>query len=347
MIKVGLVGGNGYAGSELLRLLALHPEVEISAVTSRSDAGKAVADVFPTLRNQIPAILFTQPTVENLKHCDVVFFATPHGVCMNQARALLDANIRIIDLGADFRLKNLDNYEKWYHLPHSEPEINKEAVYGLVEVNREQLKQARIIGLPGCYPTAVQLGLLPLLKGNALIDENHIIASCASGVSGAGRTPNVPILLAEAGENFKAYATPGHRHLPEIEQGIQAVTNRPCQVTFTPHLVPMVRGILATLFIRLNDAGQKANLQSIYELFYADEFFVDVMPFGSQPETKLVRGSNFAKIAIHQPQNRDTTVILCVIDNLVKGAAGQAVQALNVCYGLPENLGLTQLPLCP
>ncbi len=347
MIKVGLVGGTGYTGSELLRLLALHPQVEICAVSSRNDEGTPVSSLFPALRKQVN-LSFSQPTLKNLQHCDVVFFATPHGVCMQQARELIQANIRVIDLGADFRLKNLDEFQAWYKIPHTEPELNNQAVYGLVEAHREHLKKARLIGLPGCYPTAVQLALFPLLSSKTpLVDESFIIANCASGVSGAGRTASVPSLFSEAAENFKAYATSGHRHLPEIEQGLQTLSGRPCHVTFIPHLVPMVRGILATIVLRLTQAGKQYNFQSLYENHYANEFFVDVMPFGSQPETKFVRGSNFAKIAIHQPQNKDSLVILCVIDNLVKGAAGQAVQALNVCYDLPENLGLTQLPLCP
>lgn len=347
MIKVGIVGGTGYTGSELLRILALHPNVELTAITSRGDAGTLVSDMFPALRKHAD-IEFTDPSFDSLKNCDVVFFATPHGVCMKQAGELVQAGIRVIDLGADFRLKDLDAFAKWYGMPHSEPELNAEAVYGLVEANREQMKSARLIGLAGCYPTAVQLGLKPLLcQSNPLIDETSIIANCASGVSGAGRKAAVPTLYSEAGENFKAYGVSGHRHLPEIEQGLNSISGRSVQLTFTPHLVPMVRGILATIYVNLNDAGKATDLQALYESHYANEYFVDVMPYGSMPETKTVRGSNFARIALNRPQGRDTLVILSTIDNLVKGAAGQAVQAMNLCFDLPENTGLQQLPMCP
>lgn len=347
MIKVGIVGGTGYTGSELLRLLALHPQVELTAITSRGDAGTPVSDMFPSLRKKVE-INFTEPEIKNLKNCDLVFFATPHGVAMAQAAELLEHGIRVVDLGADFRLKNTDEFAKWYGMPHSEPEILKQAVYGLIEVNRGQVKQARLVGLAGCYPTAVQLGLKPLLSATKpLIDEQSIIADCKSGVSGAGRKASVPMLFSEASESFKAYGVGGHRHLPEIEQGLRNMSNRTVQMTFTPHLVPMVRGILATIYVQLNEEGCKTDLQALYEQHYASEFFVDVMPKGSMPDTKSVRGSNFLRLAVHRPQGRNTAVILSVIDNLVKGAAGQAVQAMNVMFGLPEHTGLEQLPMSP
>lgn len=346
MIKVGIVGGTGYTGSELLRLLALHPHAELTAITSRGDAGTPVSDMFPALRKKVN-IEFTDPSFDSLQDCNVVFFATPHGVCMKQAKELVDAGIKVIDLGADFRLKDLGEFAKWYGMEHSEPDLNAQAVYGLIEANRNSIKKAQLIGLAGCYPTAVQLALKPLLEGEPLIDEMNIIADCASGVSGAGRKASVPTLYAEAGENFKAYGVSGHRHLPEIEQGIRTISGRDCQLTFTPHLIPMVRGILATVYVNLNEKGQSTDLQKLFESKYANEFFVDVMPSGSMPETKSVRGSNFARIAVHRPQGRNTAVVLCAIDNLVKGAAGQAVQAMNVCFDLPEQTGLEQLPLCP
>lgn len=347
MIKVGIVGGTGYTGSELLRLLALHPQVELQAITSRGEVGQAVADMFPALRGRVN-IAFSEPSFESLKHCDVVFFATPHGVAMAQSAELVNAGIRVIDLGADFRLKNTVEFEKWYGMPHSEPALLDQACYGLVEAARNELKNAKLVGLAGCYPTAVQLALKPLLtQGMPLIDESSIVADCKSGVSGAGRKAAVSSLFSEASENFKAYGVSGHRHLPEIEQGLQMMSGRKTSITFTPHLVPMVRGILATVYVQLNEAGQKLDIQDLYEKHYADEYFVDVMPKGSMPETKHVRGSNFARIALHRPQGRNTMVILAVIDNLVKGAAGQAVQAMNVMFDLPEHMGLEQLPLAP
>lgn len=347
MIKVGIVGGTGYTGSELLRLLALHPHVELKAITSRGEVGQPVADMFPSLRKRVN-IAFSEPNFESLKDCDVVFFATPHGVCMAQAAELVKAGIRVIDLGADFRLKNTDEFAKWYDMPHSEPELLQTAVYGLIEANRAAVKNAKLVGLAGCYPTSVQLALKPLVSGDtSLIDEQAIIADCKSGVSGAGRKATVGSLFSEASESFKAYGVSGHRHLPEIEQGLELISGRKTRITFTPHLVPMVRGILSTVYVKLNDAGKNTDLQALFENHYRDEFFVDVMPKGSLPDTKSVRGSNFVRLAVHRPQGRDTAVVLSVIDNLVKGASGQAVQALNVMFDLPEHTGLEQLPLAP
>lgn len=347
MIKVGIVGGTGYTGSELLRLLALHPKAELKAITSRGEVGQPVADMFPALRKRVN-IAFSEPTFESLKDCDVVFFATPHGVAMAQSAELVNAGIRVIDLGADFRLKNTTEFEKWYGMSHSEPELLGQACYGLVESARAEIKRAKLVGLAGCYPTAVQLALKPLISyATPLIDESSIVADCKSGVSGAGRKAAVGSLFSEASESFKAYGVSGHRHLPEIEQGLELISGRKAQITFTPHLVPMVRGILATTYVKLNEQGKNTDIQALYEQHYANEYFVDVMPKGSLPDTKSVRGSNFVRIALHRPQGRDTLVIVSVIDNLVKGAAGQAVQAMNVMFDLPEHMGLEQLPLSP
>ena len=347
MIKVGIVGGTGYTGSELLRLLALHPQVQLTTITSRGEVGQPVADMFPSLRKRVN-MTFAEPSFDSLEHCDVVFFATPHGVCMAQAAQLIKAGIRVIDLGADFRLKNTTEFEKWYGMPHSEPELLQTAVYGLIETNREAIRNAKLVGLAGCYPTSVQLALKPLLSTTApLINEQHIVADCKSGVSGAGRKAAVGSLFSEVSEGFKAYSVGGHRHLPEIEQGLNAMCGRTPQVTFTPHLVPMVRGILSTVYVQLNALGQETDLQALFETHYQHEFFVDVMPKGSMPDTKSVRGSNFVRLAIHRPQGRNTAIILSAIDNLVKGASGQAVQAMNVMFDLPEYCGLEQLPLAP
>lgn len=343
MIKVGIVGGTGYTGVELLRLLALHPHVEIQAITSRSENGMPVADMFPNLRGHLD-LAFSEPDMSILKNCDVVFFATPNGIAMTMARELVDAGVKVIDLAADFRIKDVAEWSKWYGMEHACPELVAEAVYGLPEVNRDAIKKARLVANPGCYPTAVQLGLLPLVE-NQLIDIDHVIADAKSGVSGAGRGAAVGTLQAESSENFKAYGVAGHRHLPEIRQGLSLASGSHVGLTFVPHLTPMIRGIHATCYARLKDTS--VDLQSIYEKRYMDEIFVDVMPAGSLPETRSVRGANHCRMAIHVPQGGDTVVILSVIDNLVKGAAGQAVQNMNIMCALNEDAGLTGIALVP
>lgn len=342
MIKVGIVGGTGYTGVELLRLLAQHPRVELRAITSRGEAGTAVADMFPSLRGRID-LTFVDPQAAGLKSCDVVFFATPNGVAMSQAGDLLEAGVRVIDLAADFRLKDVAEWEKWYGMKHARPDLIGEAVYGLPEINRQQIRSARLVANPGCYPTAVQLGFLPLLKAG-VVDTDHLIADAKSGVSGAGRKAEVHTLFAEASDNFKAYGVPGHRHLPEIRQGLSAVAGKTVGLTFVPHLTPMIRGIHATLYARIT---READIQALYEAHYAAEPFVDVLPPGSHPDTRSVRAANLCRIAIHRPQGGDLLVILSVIDNLVKGAAGQAVQNMNLMFGLDECEGLTQIPVLP
>ena len=342
MIRAGIVGGTGYTGVELLRILALHPHIEVSAVTSRADAGKRVDGLYPSLRGFCD-VVFTQPDLENLLDCQVVFFATPNGTAMHMAADLLAAGIKVIDLSADFRIKDVAEWEKWYGMAHASPELIAEAVYGLPEINREQIQQARLIASPGCYPTAVQLGFLPLLE-KALIDIEHLIADVKSGVSGAGRKAEISSLMSEAGESFKAYAVSGHRHLPEIKQGMEIAAGQAVGLTFVPHLTPMIRGIHATLYARLK---ADADLQALFEQRYQAEPFVDVLPPGSHADTRNVRGSNRCQIAVHQPQDGDTVVILAVIDNLVKGASGQAVQSMNLMFGLPEGLGLETVALYP
>ena len=343
MIKAAIVGGTGYTGVELLRLLAAHPEVELKAITSRSEAGQAVADMFPNLRGHVD-LAFCEPDQAGLTNCDVVFFATPNGIAMQHAPELLDAGVRVIDLAADFRLKDPAEWAQWYGQPHACPELLSEAVYGLPEVNRAAVAKARLVANPGCYPTAVQLGFLPLLENN-LVDTSRLIADAKSGVSGAGRKANVATLLGEASESFKAYAVPGHRHLPEIRQGLQRATTSAVGLTFVPHLTPMIRGIHATLYAELS--GEAADFQQLYESRYASEPFVDVLPAGSHPETRSVRGANTCRLSIHQPQGGNTLVVLSVIDNLVKGAAGQAVQNMNIMFGLSETSGLNNIALLP
>lgn len=343
MIKAGIVGGTGYTGVELLRLLAGHSEVSLSVITSRSEAGTPVADMFPSLRGHVD-LAFSEPDPQSLADCDVVFFATPNGVAMQSVPDLLDAGVRVIDLAADFRLKDPGVWKQWYGMDHACPQLLNEAAYGLPEVNRDAIKAARLIANPGCYPTAVQLGLLPLLE-SGIVDNSRIIADCKSGVSGAGRQANLSTLLCEAGESFKAYGVAGHRHWPEIHQGLMTVVDDDVGLTFVPHLTPMARGIHATLYATLTDRG--VDLQTLFEQRYADEPFVDVLPAGSHPETRSVRGANTCRIAVHQPQGGDTVVILSVIDNLVKGAAGQAVQNMNLLFDLPEQAGLEAIALAP
>lgn len=342
MIKVGIVGGTGYTGVELLRLLAQHAQVELTAITSRKEAGMPVSDMFPNLRGRVK-LSFTDPADAPLKQCDVVFFATPNGIAMQQARELLDAGVRVIDLAADFRIKDVALWEKWYGMQHACPELVAEAVYGLCEINRDKVKNARLVANPGCYPTAVQLGFIPLIEAG-LVDISHLVADCKSGVSGAGRKAEVATLFSEASDNFKAYGVAGHRHLPEIAQGLSIFAGNKVGLTFVPHLTPLIRGIHATLYARIT---KDVDLQALYEQRYANEYFVDVLPAGAHPETRSVRSANFCRIAVHRPQGGDTVVVLSVIDNLVKGASGQAVQNMNIMFGLPEQMGLEQIPVLP
>ncbi|MDP6967915.1 MAG: N-acetyl-gamma-glutamyl-phosphate reductase [Gammaproteobacteria bacterium] len=345
MKKVAIVGGTGYTGVELLRILARHPEVKVSAITSRSEAGRQVSDIYPSLRGEFD-LAFSEPNNEILSQADLVFFATPNGVAMQQARVLLDAGTKVVDLAADFRLQDIDVWSHWYGMEHACADLVEEAVYGLPEVNRQAITKARLVANPGCYPTAVQIGLLPLLE-QGLINRQHIIADCKSGVSGAGRGAAVGSLLCEAGDSFKAYGVAGHRHLPEIKERLAIASGAPIGLTFVPHLTPMIRGIHATIYAQAQDAIDLHSLQAAYEARYANHGFVDVMPLGSHPETRSVRGSNICRVALHQPQGEDTLVILSAIDNLVKGAAGQAVHNMNLMLGLAENAGLDIMPLSP
>jgi len=342
MIKVGIVGGTGYTGVELLRLLAQHPEVELTAITSRAEAGGAVADMFPSLRGRLN-LKFSDPASAPLRECDVVFFATPNGVAMQQAGELLQAGVRVVDLAADFRIKDVSLWEKWYGMTHASPDLVAEAVYGLPELNRQQIKGARLVANPGCYPTAVQLGFLPLIEAGC-VNPAQLIADAKSGVSGAGRKAETHIMFAEASDNFKAYGVAGHRHLPEIRQGLSEIAGTPVGLTFVPHLTPIIRGIHATLYARIT---HEHDFQSSYEKRFAGEPFVDVLPPKSHPETRSVRAANMCRIAVHRPQGGDVLVVLSVIDNLVKGAAGQAIQNMNLMFGFDECLGLSQVPVLP
>lgn len=345
-IKAGIVGGTGYTGVELLRLLAHHPEVELQAITSRKEAGSAVAALFPGLRGHVD-LPFTAPGAQALRGCDVVFFATPNGVAMGEARAALDSGARVVDLSADFRLRDIDEWERWYKVKHAAPALVREAVYGLPEMNRERIRGARLVANPGCYPTATQLGFLPLVEAG-VIDLDNLVADAKSGVSGAGRKAELQLSFSEASDNFMAYNVPGHRHWPEIRQGLAQAAKREVGLVFTTHLLPIIRGIHATLYARIT---KEADFQALFEKRYAGEPFVDVMPAGSHPETRSVRAANVCRIAVHRPaqtpRSAGTLVVLSVIDNLVKGASGQAVQNMNLMFGLPETAGLGQVPVVP
>ncbi len=345
-IKVGIVGGTGYTGVELLRLLALHPQVELAAITSRGEAGLTVADMFPSLRGLV-GLNFSDPATVNLTQCDVVFFATPHGVAMAQTPSLLAAGVKVIDLAADFRLQDIAVFEHWYKMPHSCADVLKDAVYGVPELNREQIKNAKVIGNPGCYPTTVLLGLAPLIENGYIDFSAPIIADAKSGVSGAGRKAEVATLFAEASDNMKAYGVAGHRHHPEIQAQLTAMAKQKVAFIFTPHLVPMIRGMLSTIYVKLSAAGLQANIHAVFEARYNAEQFVDVLPIGVMPETRSVRGSNHLRIALHKQTDSDYLTVVVVQDNLVKGAAGQAVQNMNIMFGFSENAGLQVVPLLP
>ena len=345
-LKIGIVGGTGYTGVELLRLLALHPQAELTVITSRGEAGLPVADMFPSLRGFVN-LTFSDPATANLSACDVVFFATPHGVAMRQAHALLKAGVKVIDLAADFRLQDIETFEQWYKMPHSCADILKDAVYGIPELYREQIKSAKVIGNPGCYPTTVILGLAPLLELGLIDFSAPIVADCKSGVSGAGRKAEVATLFAESSDNMKAYGVAGHRHHPEIHAQLTQLAGEKVDFIFVPHLIPMIRGMLSTIYMKLSNKGKATDLQALYEKRYANEQFVDVLPAGNLPETRSVRGSNQLRIALHQQVDTDYLTVVVVQDNLVKGAAGQAVQNMNIMFNLDEKSGLQVVPLLP
>ena len=353
-ISVGIVGGTGYTGVELLRILSRHPLVIVKYLTSRSEAGKSVSEIFPSLRG-VCDLAFCDMTDETMammaRDCDVVFFATPHGVAMAHTPALVAQGVKVIDLGADFRLQSLNEFEQWYGMVHTCPDILKDSVYGLTEVMRTKVATAKVIANPGCYPTTAILGLKPIIdtenmQQQALVD-GRIIIDAKSGISGAGRQGKLAISYAETADNFSAYGVAGHRHSPEIAQGVQAVlgANFDHRIRFVPHLVPMIRGMFSTIHVPLSHAGEQVDWQAAFESVYADEYFIDVLPKGVLPDTRSVKASNKLRIAIHQ--QADMLTVLVVQDNLVKGAAGQAVQNMNVMFGFDETIGLTLVPITP
>lgn len=343
-IRAGVIGATGYTGSELLRLLLRHPLVELTVVSSRSEAGVLLADYWPNLRGECDLAFVAPSVAELVAACDVVYFATPHAVSMHMMRELMASDIKVIDLSADFRLQDIPLWEHWYGESHACPELVPAAVYGLPETNRESIRDAKLLACPGCYPTAVQLGFLPLLE-NDLIDPGNLIANVASGVSGAGRQAKVANLFAEVSDNFKAYGVAGHRHLPEIEQGLNAASKHTVNLSFVPHLLPIIRGIHATLYCKPHDIN--FDFQSVFETRYRDEPFVEILPTGVYPETRSVKGTNVCRISVQPIKNSGMLAILTVEDNLTKGAAGQAVQAMNIMFDWDETLGLRDIALAP
>tara|TARA_B110000977_G_C11009281_1_gene467016 strand:- start:283 stop:1317 length:1035 start_codon:yes stop_codon:yes gene_type:complete len=342
-IKVGIIGGSGYTGIELLRIIHQHPSAIVTSITSRALQGKKISDVFPNMHG-ISNLVYSLPDDKSLFKCDIVFFATPHGVAMNSAESFLEKGIKIVDLGADFRINDSDLWSDWYKMKHSEPLLLNEAIYGQPEINREAIKNARLVANPGCYPTAVLLALKPLLENN-LIDTSNIIADCKSGASGAGRIASQATLLCEITESFKPYAVSGHRHLPEIKQELELIAGKPVGLTFVPHLLPMIRGIEATIYVDLLDSS--VDVRHYFENAYDNEEFVKILPKDTYPETRSVKSSNYCQISIQYVEHSNKLVIMSVIDNLVKGAAGQAIQNMNLMFGLEEQEGLTQIGLLP
>jgi len=342
-INIGIIGGTGYTGVELLRLLATHPAANVVCITSRSEDGRQVSDLYPSLRGHYD-LAYQAPTPTLFDQCDVVFAATPNGVAMKYAEGLLEKGIKLIDFSADFRINDVATWSKWYGMEHACPQLLAQAVYGLPEFNREQIREASLLANPGCYPTAVQLGYMPLLK-NDLIETDSLIADCKSGASGAGRNASIGLLYSEISESVKAYAASGHRHLPEIRQGLQEMTADPLKLVFVPHLMPMIRGIHATLYAKLKRSD--IDLQAVFEKAYEDEPFVDVMPAGSHPDTRSVRGTNMCRIAVYHLKENNQALVLSVEDNVVKGAAGQAIQNMNIMMGIEETTGLNLPALVP
>ena len=346
MLKVAVVGASGYTGVELIRILHNHPEVAVTTVTSEQSAGKKISEVFPSLRDRYDLQLEALEPEKIAAKADIVFTALPHKAAMAVVPTFLEKGCKVIDLSADYRLHDAAEYAAWYE-PHINPELLIHAVYGLPEVRREEIAGADLVANPGCYPTSVILGLMPLLK-EGLIDTGSIIADSKSGVSGAGRGAKVDNLYCEVNEGFKAYGVGGvHRHIPEIEQELSLLAGKGVVITFTPHLVPMDRGILSTVYAMPKKGVTAAQLQSLYEEHYDGEAFVRVLPQGSLPSTGFVRGSNFCDIGLTVDKRTGRIIIVSALDNLVKGAAGQAVQNMNIVCDFPETMGLELIPVYP
>lgn len=345
MIRVGIVGASGYTGIELIRLLSLHPETEIVAVTSRQYAGKPVAEVFPSLAGKRSLLLEDLAPDEIAARADLIFTAVPHKTAMDIVPKFLAARKKVVDLSADFRIRDVSVYEEWYQ-PHSAPDILSQAVYGLPEIYGDAIRTTSLVANPGCYPTSAILGVAPLVK-SGLVDCETLIIDSKSGTSGAGRAAQTGTLYCEVTDGFRAYKVAEHRHTPEIEQEIGVLCGQRVRLSFTPHLVPMSRGILGTIYAKAVRPMAQDELQELYAKFYKDAPFVRICPNGQFPATQFVRGSNFCDIGFRYDSRTGRIIVLSAIDNLVKGAAGQAVQNMNLMCGLPETLGLQVVPLFP
>lgn len=340
MLKVGIIGATGYVGVELLRLLLNHPKIKLEAISSVSFENEEISSIYKNLYNQTNLICTSQDEV--IKKCDLVFLALPHGLSENIALKCINENKVCIDLGADFRLKAEEDYKKWYGKDFSHKELHSLSVYGLPELNREKIKEAQIIATPGCYPTSIELALMPLLKAN-LIQTNNIICDSKSGVTGAGRGLSLKTHGAELNENFSPYSIGNHRHTPEIEEILSSIASSNVSITFTPHLLPINRGIISTIYCTPNE---KCNLEDIYNLYlkaYKDEEFVQVLPLGETASIKNVKYTNNCQISLHLNHREDSIIIISTIDNMVKGAAGQAIQNMNIILGFDEATGLNYI----
>lgn len=354
MVRVTIIGASGYAGMELIRILSNHKHCEIVHLVARSSGGKTLRDIFPAVGYLgglgdmlVENVGEDGPTADcaYIRDADVVFLALPHGASAPFVRCCMEKNIKVIDLGADFRFRDVEIYEEWYG-KHTYPKICKDTVYGLVEVKREQIKGQRFIANPGCYVTGATLAMYPLVK-EGLVDLNSLIFDSKSGVSGAGRSPREAFLYGECSESIKAYGVASHRHTPEIEQNLGEAAGKPVTISFTPHLTPMNRGILTTAYATLNEAGKKADLAAVFEKHYGGEHFIKVLPQGKMPETKWIQGTNFVVLGFTTDPRTGRVIVCTVLDNLVKGAAGQAVQNMNLMCGFDETEGLQMLPVYP
>ena len=346
MVKVGIIGATGYAGNELVRLLMGHKDVEIKWYGSRSYIDKKYASVYQNMFQLVDDVCKDDNMEQLAKEVDVIFTATPQGLCASLVNDEILSKVKVIDLSADFRIKDVKKYEKWYGIEHKAPQFIDEAVYGLCEINREDIKKARLIANPGCYPTCSTLSIYPLLK-EGLIDPNTIIIDAKSGTSGAGRSAKVDSLFCEVNENIKAYGVASHRHTPEIEEQLSYAAGKPVVISFTPHLVPMNRGILVTAYASLTKEVTWEEVRAAYDKYYKDEYFVRVLDKDVVPQTRWVEGSNFADVNFKIDPRTNRIVMMGAIDNMVKGAAGQAIQNMNLLFGLPENTGLKQIPMFP
>lgn len=347
MIKVGIIGAAGYTGSELIRLLMTHPDVKITALVGNSNAGQNILAINPYLQGFVDLMVDKLDIEDFAGKVDVAFLALPHSHALNIAGELLERNVKVIDLGADFRFHDTQIYEQWYHLEHNQTELAKEAVYAIPEIWRDEIKGARLIANPGCYPTSVQIAMYPLLKAGLADLSRPVVVDSKSGITGAGRNAAKNYLYCETAESINPYGIAEHRHTPEIEQGLSRMSSENANVIFTPHLTPMSRGILSTIYVSLKEEISTEDLWDMYQEAFAGEYFVRLLPLGIYPHTKWVSGSNFCDVNVKVDPRTNMVVLTSAIDNIVKGAAGQAIQNMNIIFGLAENKGLEICPVFP